>query len=61
MEEIADKEENDGGAEEEDTEQGGGIEAEEEQISVNLHGYWLKCHVKDAHVWALENECIVAT
>jgi hypothetical protein len=38
-EEIADGEENDGGAEEEVTEQGGGIEAEEEQIPVNLHGY----------------------
>jgi hypothetical protein len=47
---IADGEDNDGGTEEEDIEQGGGIEAEEEQIPVNLHGYWVKCHVKDAHV-----------
>jgi hypothetical protein len=59
-EEIADREENDGGAEEGDAEQGGGIESEEEQILVNLHGYWVKCHVKDAHVQALENEGTVS-
>jgi hypothetical protein len=59
-EEIANGEENDGGAEEEDTEQGGSIEAEEEQIPVNLHRYWVKCHVKDAHIQALENEGTVA-
>jgi hypothetical protein len=54
---MADEEEQDGGAEAEETEQGGGIEAEEvEQILVNLHGYWVKCHVKDAHVLALEKE-----
>jgi hypothetical protein len=46
-EDIADREENDGGAEEGDAEQGGGIEAEEEQIPAHLHGYWVKCHVKD--------------
>jgi hypothetical protein len=50
IEEIADEEGNDGRAEEEDTKQGGDIEAEEEQIPVNLHGYWVKCHVKDAHI-----------
>jgi hypothetical protein len=59
-EEAVDKEENDGGAEEEDAEQGGRIEAEEEQIPMNLHGYWVKCHVKDVHVQALENEGTVA-
>jgi hypothetical protein len=47
---IADEEENDGGAKEEDVEQDGGIRAEEEKILVNLHGYWVKCHIKDAHV-----------
>jgi hypothetical protein len=59
-EEIADREENDGGAKEGDVEQGGGIESEEEQIPVNLHGYWVKCHVKDVHVQALENEGTVS-
>jgi hypothetical protein len=53
---AAEEEENDGGAEEEDVEQDGGIRAEEEQIPMNLHGYWVKCHVKDAHVQALEDE-----
>jgi hypothetical protein len=27
---------------------------------MNLHGYWVKCHVKDAHVQALEDEGAVA-
>jgi hypothetical protein len=27
---------------------------------MNLHGYWVKCHVKDAHVQALEDEGTVA-
>jgi hypothetical protein len=52
-EEAAEKE-MDGGAEEE--EQDDGAEAEEEQIPKNLHGYWVKCHVKDTHIQALENE-----
>jgi hypothetical protein len=56
---AADEEENDGGAEE-DVEQDGGIRAEEGKIPVNLHGYWVKCHVKDAHVQALEEEGTVA-
>jgi hypothetical protein len=60
VEGVADNEENDGGAEEEDVEQDGGIRAEEEQIPVNLHGYWVKCHIKDAHVQALEDEGTVA-
>jgi hypothetical protein len=55
-EEAAGKEA-DGGVEEE--EQDDGAEAEE-QIPQNLHGYWVKCHVKDAHVQALENEGTVA-
>jgi hypothetical protein len=59
-ERVADEEENDGGAEEEDVEQDGGIRAEEEQIPVNLHGYWVKCHIKDAHVQDLEDEGTVA-
>jgi hypothetical protein len=58
---MAEEEEQDGGAEAKETEQGGGIEAEEaEQIPVNLHGYWVKCHVKDVHVLALEKEGTVA-
>jgi hypothetical protein len=57
IEEAADKEV-DGEAKEE--EQDDGAEAEEEQIPQNLHGYWAKCHVKDAHVQALENEGTVA-
>jgi hypothetical protein len=56
-EEAAEKE-MDGGAEEE--EQDDGADAEEEQIPRNLHGYWVKCHVKDSHVQALENEGTVA-
>jgi hypothetical protein len=56
-EEVA-EEEIDGGAEEE--EQDDGTQAEEEQILRNLHGYWVKCHVKDAHVQALEDEGTVA-
>jgi hypothetical protein len=56
-EEAAEKE-IDGRAEEE--EQDDGAEAEEEQIPQNLHGYWVKCHVRDAHVQALENEGTVA-
>jgi hypothetical protein len=48
----------DGGAEEE--QQDDGAEPEEEQIPQNLHGYWIKCHVKDAHVQGLENEGTVA-
>jgi hypothetical protein len=47
---IADGDENDGGAKEEENEQGDGIEGEEEQILANLHGCWVKCHVKDVHV-----------
>jgi hypothetical protein len=58
MEEAAEEEGNDGGAEEE--EQDGGIRAEEEQIPMNLHGYWVKCHIKDAHIQALEDEGTVA-
>jgi hypothetical protein len=58
--EMADEEENDGGADEEEIEQGDGIEAEEEQILANIHSYWVKCHVKDVHVQALENEGLVA-
>jgi hypothetical protein len=46
-EEAAEKE-MDGGAEEE--EQDDGAEAEEEHIPKNLHGYWVNCHVKDAHI-----------
>jgi hypothetical protein len=42
VEGIAVEEENDGVVEEEDVEQDGGIKAEEEQILVNLHGYWVK-------------------
>jgi hypothetical protein len=57
-EEATDKEV-DGKAKEE--EQDDGAEAEEEQIPQNLHVYWAKCHVKDAHVQALENEGIVAS
>jgi hypothetical protein len=57
-EEAAEKE-LDGGAEEE--EQDDRAEAEEEQIPQNLHGYWVKCHVKDAHVQGLENEGTVAS
>jgi hypothetical protein len=52
--EEAAKEEIDGGAEEQ--EQDDEAQAEEEQIPRNLHGYWVKCHVKDAHVQALESE-----
>jgi hypothetical protein len=55
--EEATEKEADGGVEEE--EQDDGVEAEE-QIPQNLHGYWVKCHVKDAHVQALENEGTVA-
>jgi hypothetical protein len=54
VEEAAEEEGNDGGAKEEGPD--GGIRAEEEQIPLNLHGYWVKCHVKDAHVQALEDE-----
>jgi hypothetical protein len=46
-EEAADKEVD---VEAEEEEQDDGAEAEEEQIPQNLHGYWAKCHVKDAHV-----------
>jgi hypothetical protein len=56
--EEATEKELDGGVEEE--EQDDGAEAEEEQIPQNLHGYWVKCHVKDAHVQGLENEGTVA-
>jgi hypothetical protein len=41
-------------------EQEGGNGAEEEQLPANLHGYWVKCHVRDAHIQALEDEGIVA-
>jgi hypothetical protein len=57
---VADEEENNGGAKEEEVEQDGGIRAEEEQIPMNLHGYWVKCHIKDAHVQALEDKGTVA-
>jgi hypothetical protein len=56
--EEAAEEEIDGRAEEE--EQDDEVQAEEEQIPWNLHGYWVKCHVKDTHVQALENEGTVA-
>jgi hypothetical protein len=52
------EEEIDGGAKEE--EQDDKVQAEEEQIPRNLHGYWVKCQVKEAHVQALENEGTVA-
>jgi hypothetical protein len=52
-EDAADKEV-DGKAEEEE-EQEDRAEAEEEQIPQNLHRYWQKSHVKDAHVQALED------
>jgi hypothetical protein len=52
------KEELDGRAEEEEQEDE--VQAEEEQIPRNLHGYWVKCHVKDVHVQALEDEGTVA-
>jgi hypothetical protein len=58
IEEAAEEEGNDGGAEEE--EEDDGVQAEEEQIPRNLHRYWVKCHVRDAHVQALENKGIVA-
>jgi hypothetical protein len=57
---AAEEEENNGRAKEEDVEQDGRIRAKEEQILMNLHGYWVKCHVKDAHVQALEDEGTVA-
>jgi hypothetical protein len=56
-EEATDKEA-DGEAEEEEHDYG--AEAEEEQISQNLHGYWAKCQVKDAHIQTLEDEGTVA-
>jgi hypothetical protein len=56
--EVAAEKEIDGGAKEE--EQDDGAEAEEEQIPQNLHRYWVKCNVKDAHVQGLENEGTVA-
>jgi hypothetical protein len=56
--EEAAEEENDGRVEEE--EQVDGFQPEEEQIPRNLHGYRVKCHVKDTHVQALENEGTVA-
>jgi hypothetical protein len=52
-EEAAEEEGNDSRAKEE--EQDDGVQAEEEQIPRNLHGYWVKCHVRDAHVQVLEN------
>jgi hypothetical protein len=55
-EEAAQKEADDEAEEEEEDE----AEAEEEQIPQNLHGYWQKSHVKDAHVQALEDEGFVA-
>jgi hypothetical protein len=56
-EDAADKEV-DGEAEEEEQEEG--AEAKEEQIPQNLHGYWQKSHVKDAHIQVLEDEGTVA-
>jgi hypothetical protein len=32
----------------------------EEQIPKNLHGYWVKCHIRDTHIQALESEGTVA-
>jgi hypothetical protein len=58
VEGAVEEEENNSGAEEE--EQDGGIRADEEQIPMNLHRYWVKCHIKDAHVQALEDEGTVA-
>jgi hypothetical protein len=55
---VAEEEGNDGEAEEEELD--GGAQAEEEQIPRNLHGYWVKCHIRDAHVQALESEGTVA-
>jgi hypothetical protein len=66
IEDIASKAEEDAedlAAEEmaEEEEQDGGAEADEpEQIPVKLHGYWVKCHEKYAHVQALEREGTVA-
>jgi hypothetical protein len=48
----------DGDGEEEEQEDG--AEAKEEQIPQNLHGYWQKSHVKDAHIQALEDEGFMA-
>jgi hypothetical protein len=58
VEEAAEEEGNDGRAKEE--EHDGGIRAEEEQIPMNLHGYWVKCNIKDTHVQALEDEGTMA-
>jgi hypothetical protein len=55
---MAEEEGNDGEAEEEELDSG--AQAEEEQIPRNLHGYWVKCHIRDAHVQALESEGTVA-
>jgi hypothetical protein len=44
----------------EEEEQEDGAKAKEEQIPQNLHGYWQKSHVKDAHVQALEDEGTMA-
>jgi hypothetical protein len=55
-EEAAEKE-FDGGAEEEEQDDRA---EEEEQIPRNLHRYWVKCHVKDIHIQALQNEGTVA-
>jgi hypothetical protein len=57
--EEATEKELDGGAEEEEQDDRAEA-AEEEQIPQNLHGYWVKCHVKDAHVQGLENEGTMA-
>jgi hypothetical protein len=57
-EEAIEEEGNDGGVKEE--EQDDRVQAEEEQIPRNLHGYWVKCHVRDAHVQVLENKGTVA-
>jgi hypothetical protein len=57
---VAGEEENYDGGEEEEMEQDGGNGAEEEQLPANLHRYWVKCHVRDAHIQALEDEGIVA-
>jgi hypothetical protein len=58
MEEMAEEEGNDGEAEEEELD--GEVQAKEEQIPRNLHGYWVKCHIRDAHVQALVSEGTVA-
>jgi hypothetical protein len=56
VEETTDRGADDEAKEEEEQE----AKAEKEQIPQNLHGYWQKSHVRDAHVQALEDEGFVA-